>query len=130
LSGFKGARVDIRGEPWDNPRVMGLKRWVLTVVILLLVVGLLVGLFFQSGADQRIIASVLPSLENRFGIKVAYRDVDVSLTTVRFDAVEIRPANGARPFARSRSSPSRKRTPRSSWHPWHEVGVPEIPDIS
>ncbi|MDD5306264.1 MAG: transglycosylase domain-containing protein [Deltaproteobacteria bacterium] len=79
---------------------MGLKRWFLTVVILLLVAGLLAGLFFQSGADQRIVESVLPALEGRFGVKVAYRDVDVSLTTVRFEAVEIRPTTGTRPFAR------------------------------
>ena len=39
---------------------MGVKRWILALSIPVVVLGLLVALFFQMGADERVINGILP----------------------------------------------------------------------
>jgi len=78
---------------------MGIKRWTLAISIIVVVSGLLILLFLQSGADERVLESLLPRVEERLGVEISYEDVDVSLTAVSFEGVEVRPAGGGLPFA-------------------------------
>lgn len=78
---------------------MGLKRWILAIFVPVVVLGLLVVLSFQMGADERIVKSVIPKVEKRLGVHVDYSDVSVGLTAVVFDGVSITAKDGA-PFAR------------------------------
>jgi hypothetical protein len=79
---------------------MGLKRWILAIFVPVIVLGMLVVLSFQMGADERIVKSVIPKVEKRFGIKFEYHDVSVGLTSVVFDGVTISAADDDAPFAR------------------------------
>jgi hypothetical protein len=79
---------------------MGVKRWLLVLSILAVVVGLIAVLFLETGADQQIIDSVIPSVEKRLGVRITYEDVEVSLTSVSFEGVEVLPVDGERPFVR------------------------------
>ncbi|MBW2277315.1 MAG: hypothetical protein JRF63_07475, partial [Deltaproteobacteria bacterium] len=79
---------------------MGVKRWLLVVSILAVVVGLIAVLFLQTGADQQIIDSLIPKVESRLGVRITYEDVDVSLTSVSFEGVEVLPPDGEHPFMR------------------------------
>jgi hypothetical protein len=79
---------------------MGLKRWILALSIPVVVLGLLVALFFQIGADDRIVGSVIPKVENRLGVKIKYEDVSVGLTAVVFDGVSVVAVEDDAPFAR------------------------------
>ena len=93
-------RVEFREEAWDTPRGMGLKRWILAIFVPVVVLGLLVVLSFQMGADERIIKTVLPKFEQRFGVRFDYQDVSVGLTSVVFDGVTIAAADDGALFAR------------------------------
>lgn len=79
---------------------MGIKRWLLAIAILAVVVGLIAVLFLQTGADQQIVDSVIPSVERRLGVRITYSDVEVSLTAVEFEGVEVLPEEGEHPFMR------------------------------
>jgi hypothetical protein len=79
---------------------MGLKRWILALSIPVVVLGLLIALFFQIGADERIIDSIIPKVEDRFGVAIKYEDVSVGLTSVVFDRVTVADADDGAPFAR------------------------------
>jgi hypothetical protein len=83
----------------DSPH-MGLKRWILAIFVPVVVIGLLVVLSFQMGADERIIRNVIPKVEKRFGVRFEYRDVSVGLTSVVFDGVKVASAAGGALFAR------------------------------
>ena len=78
---------------------MGLKRWILALSIPVVVLGLLVVLFFQIGADERIIDSVIPKVEDRLGVKIKYESVSVGLTAVVFDGVSVVAPEDEAPFA-------------------------------
>ncbi len=78
---------------------MGIKRWLLALFILVLVLGLLALLFLQSGADERIIESLIPRVEERLGVRISFEDVDISLSSVVFENVEVRSKEGSRPLA-------------------------------
>jgi len=77
---------------------MGVKRWLLVITILLVILGLIAVLFLQTGADQRIIDSLIPEVESRLGVEISYADVDVSLTSVVFEDVQVLPQGGDHPF--------------------------------
>jgi len=79
---------------------MGLKRWILALSIPVVVLGLLIALFFQIGADERIIDSVIPTVEERLGVKIKYEEVSVGLTSVVFDRVSVLAVEDGAPFAR------------------------------
>ena len=78
---------------------MGIKRWLLALFILVLVLGLLALLFLQSGADERIIEGLIPRVEERLGVRITFEDVDISLSSVVFENVEVRSTEGSRPLA-------------------------------
>ncbi len=78
---------------------MGIKRWLLALFILVLVLGLLALLFLQSGADERIIEGLIPRVEERLGVRISFEDVDISLSSVVFENVEVRSTEGSRPLA-------------------------------
>lgn len=78
---------------------MGIKRWLLALFILVLVLSFLALLFLQSGADERIIDGLIPRVEERLGISISFEDVDISLSSVVFENVEIRSREGSRPLA-------------------------------
>jgi hypothetical protein len=79
---------------------MGLKRWLLALIILFIVLGFIVFFFFQSGADHHIRETVLPRLEKQYGILFTYESVSVSLTAVSFSNVRLTPVSGGGAFAR------------------------------
>lgn len=54
-----------------------------------MVLGLIVLLLFQSGVDEKVVASLLPKVENRFGISIKYGSVDASLTTLSLNDVRV-----------------------------------------
>lgn len=68
---------------------MGIKRIVIAVSVIIVVLGLIVLLLFQSGVDEKIVASLLPKVENRFGISIKYGSIDASLTSLSLDDVRI-----------------------------------------
>ncbi len=63
------------------------------------VLGSIVALLFQTGADKRVIEAVLPRLENRFDIQVTYDGLSASLTGLTLEKVELRSASGKSLFA-------------------------------
>ncbi len=77
---------------------MGIKRWLLALFILVLVLGFLALLFLQSGADERIIEGLIPRVEERLGVRISFEDVDISLSSVVFENVEVRSREGSRPL--------------------------------
>jgi hypothetical protein len=79
---------------------MGLKRWILALSIPVVVLGLLIALFFQIGADERIVGSIIPKVEDRLGVKIEYESVSVGLTAVVFEKVGVLAADDGAPFAR------------------------------
>jgi len=68
---------------------MGIKRLFLVLLVLLVVVGLLGLLFLQIGADERLVKSFMPKIEQRLGIDISFDHVSTSLTAVSFDNVKI-----------------------------------------
>ncbi|MBN2717742.1 MAG: transglycosylase domain-containing protein [Deltaproteobacteria bacterium] len=81
---------------------MGIKRWLLALLILVVVLGFVFFFFLQSGADEKIAEVVIPAVERKFDVSLTYDDVSVSLTSVLFKNVTLRPAHGDRnalPFA-------------------------------
>ncbi len=77
---------------------MGTKRWLAAVFVSVLIIALLVILLFQAGADDRLVASMLPGLEKRFGARITYREMDASLTAVTIEDVAVYPQSGQHPF--------------------------------
>ncbi|MBN2528123.1 MAG: penicillin-binding protein [Deltaproteobacteria bacterium] len=81
---------------------MGIKRWLLALLILAVVLVFIFFFFIQSGADKKIAEVVIPRIEEKFGILVTYESVSVSLTSVSFENVRIAPADKSKsllPFA-------------------------------
>lgn len=81
---------------------MGIKRWLLALLILVVVLGFIAFIFLQSGADKQIAEVVIPKIEQKFGVSITYDDVSVSLTSVSFDNVRVSPLHNNRrsfPFA-------------------------------
>ncbi|MDJ0765432.1 MAG: transglycosylase domain-containing protein [Myxococcota bacterium] len=72
----------------------------IAIIVVALIVAAIVTLLFQVGADEQIIANVLPRLEQRLGVDVEYRDASASLTGVVMTSVEMRSNAGRGVFAR------------------------------
>jgi hypothetical protein len=78
---------------------MGIKRLTITFLVIVFVLGLLVALLFQAGADEQIIKTVLPKFEDRFGVDVGYREASASMTGLSLDDVEIKSKKGGEVLA-------------------------------
>ena len=72
---------------------MGIKRWLLALLILVVVLGFIFFFFLQSGADQKIADVVIPAVEKKFDVRITYDDVSVSLTSVSFTNVTVSPVD-------------------------------------
>lgn len=70
---------------------MGLKRWLLALLILVVVLGFIFFFFLQSGADQKIAEVVIPRIEEKLNVTITYESVSVSLTSVSFTNVKVFP---------------------------------------
>ena len=68
---------------------MGIKRIIIAVSVIVIVLGLTVLLLFQTGVDEKVVAALLPKLENRFGLIVKYGSIDASLTSISLDDVSV-----------------------------------------
>jgi len=77
---------------------MGSKRWILTIIIFLTVLGFTAFMFLQAGADKKIVDTLIPKIENRLNAKITFEDVSVSLTSVQLKNVTAFPIDKKRPF--------------------------------
>ncbi len=78
---------------------MGTKRLLTIVIVVAFVLGSIVALLFQGGADEQVIDRVLPRLEDRLGVSISYRDVSASLTGISLEGVQIRDKTSKAAFA-------------------------------
>ena len=60
---------------------MGIKRLLTVALVIALVLGLVVLLLFQAGGDQKLVKSLLPRVEERFGIDIRFREIVPSSPT-------------------------------------------------
>ncbi|MBN2341927.1 MAG: transglycosylase domain-containing protein [Deltaproteobacteria bacterium] len=82
---------------------MGIKRWLLALLILVVVLVFIFFIFLQTGADKQIAEVVIPRIEDKFGVTVTYDSVSVSLTSVSFEQVVLSPTDKNKrqfPFAK------------------------------
>ncbi len=86
--------VAILRQAWKNPDPMGIKRLVIVLVIIFLVLGLIVLLLFQTGADEQVINSLLPKVEERLGVDISYKSADTALTSLDLNELEIKSKEG------------------------------------
>jgi hypothetical protein len=69
---------------------MGIKRLIIVSLIVLLVLGLVVLLLFQTGADEQVINSLLPKIEERLDVDIQYESASTSLTSLELNGFEVR----------------------------------------
>lgn len=69
---------------------MGTKRILFVAFVVVAVLALTVLLLFQSGVDEKVIDALLPKVEKRVGVRITYKDIDASLTSISLNEVEIR----------------------------------------
>ncbi|MBN2801574.1 MAG: transglycosylase domain-containing protein [Deltaproteobacteria bacterium] len=79
---------------------MGVKRWLLAIIILFVVLGFILFFFMQSGPEKKIADSFIPKIENRYGVIVKYESISVSLTAVSLKNVELLSKKEHLPFAK------------------------------
>jgi hypothetical protein len=68
---------------------MGIKRILIAIFVVVSVLALVVLLLFQSGVDEKVIASFLPRLEKRFDVTIKYDKIDASLTSIVLESLTI-----------------------------------------
>lgn len=71
---------------------MGRKRIAVVGLVITIVVGLVVLLVFQASPDERLLASYIPRVEQRLGVKLSFQNARASLTGVVIEGVEVRSA--------------------------------------
>lgn len=72
---------------------MGTKRLITAGVIVATILASIGVLLFQVGADEQLMATVLPRVEKKFGLKITYHTSDASLTSLTLRGVQISKAD-------------------------------------
>lgn len=78
---------------------MGIKRLLMVFIIVSVVLGSIVFILFQTGADKQIIEATLPAVERRLGVTITYGDVSSALTNVTLSDVKILSPQDDKPLA-------------------------------
>ncbi len=78
---------------------MGTKRLLTVAGVTSFVIFFVVMLLFQVGADEKLIETFIPRVEDRLGVKISYGALDASLSSLSIEKIEVRSKDTAQLFA-------------------------------
>ncbi len=79
---------------------MGHKRFIISIIVVAFVVISVISLLFQLGADEQVLGSLLPRVEERLGVEITHGEVSASLTGLSIEDVVVSSPQGKGVFAR------------------------------